>query len=123
MHADVALDRVVAADEFDPGRVVAFGEEGGPTAPQPEVGVVVRVVGDPPVLVLDAGQVGVLHQPERRLRVGEPAVQQDGVARRVNGAQRELAEPVVEPAVPDVAHAGAPAGTPNSWKAIRSSTG
>ncbi|GAB3807393.1 hypothetical protein GCM10027605_37640 [Micromonospora zhanjiangensis] len=92
------------ADQFHPGRVVPFGQERRLPAPQTQVRVVVRMGGDPPVLPRHGRHVGVPHQPERGLRVGDPAVQQHRVGVRVQRAQRELAEPLVEAG--ERAHAG-----------------
>ena len=91
---------------------------------QAEEGVVVPVAAMRHVLALDVLEFGVLHHPERRLGVGDPAVQQLGVGGRVERAEGELAEPrrSVRACMTVRAHA-VPSDAANSWKAMVFSTG
>lgn len=83
--------------------------------------------GDAHELALDIQERGVLEEVERRLRVGDPAVQQLGVGERVHGTQGEGAELVVGAAEEHRLAAGhssvpRPMGAANSWKAMAFST-
>jgi len=118
VHAEIARKGIMDAAQQHLRRVVRLGEEGRDPVDQAEPGILARVRDDARQVVTHGVDVEIAHAPERGVGVGEPGLQHEGVALRVGGDDRGRECHRAAPTV-----AGASAGTPKSWKAMRRSIG